>query len=147
VRHMGRTALGVISVKLREGDHVVGIGIAAPGSEVLVISENGYGKRTRVEDYTLQKRAGIGIKTLKVTDKTGAMCALGIVTGGEDIMLINDAGIIIRMDVGEISLYGRDTQGVRVMNVADETRVVSVAIVPHDEEADEEEPAQQDEQE
>lgn len=136
VREMGRTAMGVKSVTLRPGDSVVGIGIAKPDTEVLVIAENGYGKRTPISEYKLQKRGGIGIKTLKVTEKTGSMCALKIVDGSEDIMLINDAGIIIRMDVGEISVYGRDTQGVRLMNVDEKTRVVSVAVVPQDEEED-----------
>lgn len=136
VREMGRTAMGVKSVTLRPGDSVVGIGIAKPDTEVLVIAENGYGKRTPISEYKLQKRGGIGIKTLKVTEKTGNMCALKIVDGSEDIMLINDAGIIIRMDVGEISVYGRDTQGVRLMNVDEKTRVVSVAVVPQDEEED-----------
>lgn len=136
VREMGRTAMGVKSVTLRPGDSVVGIGIAKPDTKVLVIAENGYGKRTSISEYKLQKRGGIGIKTLKVTEKTGSMCALKIVDGSEDIMLINDAGIIIRMDVGEISVYGRDTQGVRLMNVDEKTRVVSVAVVPQDEEED-----------
>jgi len=141
VRHMGRTAMGVKSATLREGDSVVGVGIAKPGSEVLVISRKGYGKRTPIEEYKVQKRGGIGIKTLKVTDKTGDMCALDIVDGSEDIMMINDAGIIIRMHVGEVSVYGRDTQGVRMMNVDEETHVVSVAIVPPDDEIDDEEAA------
>lgn len=137
VREMGRTAMGVKSVTLREGDHVVGLGIAQPDREVLVISENGFGKRTKIDEYKLQRRGGIGIKTLKVTDKTGDMCALKTVDGSEDIMLINDAGIIIRMQVDEISTYGRDTQGVKLMNVGDDSRVVSIAIVRADEEDEE----------
>jgi DNA gyrase subunit A len=136
VRDMGRTAMGVRSVKLRDGDSVVGIGIAKPDSEVLVISENGYGKRTPISEYNLQRRGGIGIKTLKTTDKTGDMCALKIVDGSEDVMLINDAGIIIRMKVSEISVIGRDTQGVRLMNVGEDTRVVSVALVYPEEDED-----------
>ncbi len=136
VRDMGRTAMGVRAVALREGDSVVGMGIVRPDSEVLVISENGYGKRTPVSEYKIQKRAGIGIKTLKVTEKTGDMCAIGIVDGSEDIMLISDAGIIIRTRVSEISVFGRDTQGVKLMNVDEETHVVSAALVPHDDEAE-----------
>ena len=124
VRDMGRTAMGVKAAALREGDRVVGIGIVREGCDVLVISENGYGKRTSLTEYKVQRRGGIGIKTLNVTDKTGEMCALGIVDGSEDIWLINDAGIIIRTRVGEISVYGRDTQGVRLMNVDEESRVV-----------------------
>ena len=134
VRDMGRTAMGVKAVALREGDAVIGMDIVRPDCDVLVISENGYGKRTPVSEYKVQKRAGIGIKTLKVTDKTGSLCAIGMVDGSEDIMLINDAGVIIRMRVGEISVFGRDTQGVKLMNVDEETRVVSAALVPHDEE-------------
>lgn len=138
VREMGRTAMGVKSVTLRKGDAVVGIDIIREGTDVLVISDNGYGKRTSVDEYKIQKRGGIGIKTLHVTEKTGNMCALGIVDGSEDIMIINDAGIIIRTNVSDISQYGRDTQGVKLMNVAGDSRVVSVAIVPpEDEEVDE----------
>ena len=133
VRDMGRTAMGVKAVELREGDSVVGIDIAREGADVLVISENGYGKRTPLTEYKVQKRGGIGVRTLNITDKTGDMCALGVVDGTEDIMLINDAGVIIRTRVGEISVYGRDTQGVKLMNVDEDTRVVSAALVPPDE--------------
>jgi DNA gyrase subunit A len=143
VRDMGRTAMGVKAAALREGDRVVGIGIVRDGCDVLVISENGYGKRTPLAEYKIQRRGGIGIKTLNVTDKTGEMCAMGIVDGTEDIMLINDAGIIIRTRVGEISVYGRDTQGVKLMNVDEESRVVSVALVPPDEDGDETEEGQE----
>ena len=138
VRDMGRTAMGVKAVALREGDSVVGMGIVRPDCDVLVISENGYGKRTPVSEYKVQKRAGIGIKTLKVTDKTGNLCTIGIVDGSEDVMLINDAGVIIRTTVNEISVFGRDTQGVKLMNVDEDTRVVSAALVPHDDEDEEE---------
>lgn len=135
VRYMGRTAMGVKAAELREGDRVVGIGIVREGAEVLVISENGYGKRTPLSEYRLQRRGGIGIKTLNVTEKTGDMCALIIVDGTEDLMLINDAGIIIRTKVSEISVYGRDTQGVRLMNVGENERVASVTLAsPEDEE-------------
>ena len=140
VRDMGRTAMGVKSVTLRDGDSVVGIRIAKSNTEVLVISENGYGKRTPIGEYKTQKRGGIGIITLRVTEKTGDMCMLRIVDGSEDLILINDAGIIIRMKVSEISVFGRDTQGVKLMNVGDDTKVVSVALVrPDDEEEEEEE--------
>ena len=140
VRDMGRTAMGVKSVTLRDGDSVVGIRIAKSDTEVLVISENGYGKRTPIGEYKTQKRGGIGIITLRVTEKTGDMCMLRIVDGNEDLILINDAGIIIRMKVSEISVFGRDTQGVKLMNVGEDTKVVSVALVrPDDEEEEEEE--------
>ena len=134
VRDMGRTAMGVKAVALREGDSVIGISVVRPGCDVLVISENGYGKRTPISEYRVQKRGGIGIKTLNVTEKTGDMCALGVVDGSEDLMLINDAGIIIRTSVGEISVYSRDTQGVRLMNLGEDTHVVSAALVGAEEE-------------
>jgi DNA gyrase subunit A len=134
VRDMGRGAMGVRSIKLRQGDSVVGVSIANPEGEVLVISENGYGKRTPVPEYTLQHRGGIGIKTLHATEKTGDMCTLKVVDGSEDLMIINDVGVIIRMNVREISVIGRDTQGVRLMNVGDDSKVVSVALVYADEE-------------
>ena len=137
VRDMGRTAMGVKAVALREGDSVIGISVVRPGCDVLVISENGYGKRTPLSEYRVQKRGGIGIKTLNVTEKTGDMCALGVVDGSEDLMLINDAGIIIRTSVGEISVYGRDTQGVRLMNLGEDTHVVSAALVGAEEEQNE----------
>jgi len=141
VRDMGRTAMGVKAVELREGDRVVGIAIAREGADVLVISENGYGKRTPLTEYKVQKRGGIGVRTLNVTEKTGDMCALGVVDGTEDIMLINDAGVIIRTRVSEISVYGRDTQGVKLMNVDEDSRVVSAALVPPDENGNGEEDA------
>jgi len=137
VRTMGRTAMGVISISLRDGDSVVGMSVADPGGEGLVISENGYGKRTPVGEYTLQRRGGIGIKTLRVTEKTGDVSALKVVGGNEDIMLINDAGVIIRMKVSDISVIGRDTQGVRLMSLEEGAKVVSVALVRSDEESDE----------
>jgi len=141
VRDMGRTAMGVKAVELREGDRVVGIAVAREGADVLVISENGYGKRTPLTEYKVQKRGGIGVRTLNVTEKTGDMCALGVVDGTEDIMLINDAGVIIRTRVSEISVYGRDTQGVKLMNVDEDSRVVSAALVPPDENGNGEEDA------
>ncbi len=139
VRDMGRTAMGVKAAELREGDRVVGIDIVREGGDVLVISENGYGKRTPLTEYKVQRRGGIGVRTLNVTDKTGDMCALGIVNGSEDIMLINDVGVIIRTRVAEISVYGRDTQGVRLMNMDEQSHVVSVALVPPEGEEEEQE--------
>ncbi len=137
VRDMGRTAMGVKAAELREGDRVVGIGTVRESAEVLVISENGYGKRTPLTDYRLQRRGGIGIKTLNVTEKTGEMCALIIVDGTEDLMLINDAGVIIRTKVSEISVIGRDTQGVRLMNIGEGQRVASVTLASPEEEEEE----------
>lgn len=127
VRPMGRVSTGVRAIKLRSGDEVVDACIVEKGKQILVITENGYGKRTEASEYRLQTRGGIGLKTMNITEKTGKMCGLKIVDGSEEIMLINDAGVVIRMSVDEISLIGRSTQGVRLMRVDDETKVVCVA--------------------
>ena len=127
VRPMVRVSTGVRAIKLRSGDEVVDACIVEKGKQILVITENGYGKRTEASEYRLQTRGGIGLKTMNITEKTGKMCGLKIVDGSEEIMLINDAGVVIRMSVDEISLIGRSTQGVRLMRVDDETKVVCVA--------------------
>ncbi|MEG0251616.1 MAG: DNA gyrase subunit A [Christensenellaceae bacterium] len=133
-RPMGRVSTGVRAIKLREGDSVVDACIAENEKQVLVVTENGYGKRTNIEEYRMQTRGGIGLKCMNITEKTGLMCGLKMVDGSEDIMLINDAGVVIRMAVEGISLIGRSTQGVRVMRVDDETKVVCVAKVGETEE-------------
>jgi DNA gyrase subunit A len=130
IRAMGRTAMGVISIDLKENDEVEDIAIVEPGKYILVISENGYGKRTAESEYKTQRRGGVGIKTLHITEKTGLITGLKIVGDDEDIILINDAGVIIRMNVSEISTFGRDTQGVRLMRLTEETKVVSIAKMP-----------------
>ncbi|MBC5648434.1 DNA gyrase subunit A [Christensenella sp. NSJ-35] len=141
VRPMGRVSTGVRAIKLRPGDEVVSACICERDQQVLVITEKGYGKRTNAEEYRLQTRGGIGLKSMNITEKTGKMCGLLIVDGTEDIMLISDAGIVIRMSVGEISLIGRSTQGVRVMRVDDDTKVVCVAKIVESEEDETEDTA------
>lgn len=127
VRPMGRVSTGVRAIKLRQGDEVVAACIAQKDKQVMVITENGYGKRTEASEYRLQSRGGIGLKCMNVTEKTGKLCGLLIVDGTEEIMLINDAGVVIRMSIDDISIIGRSTQGVRLMRVDDETKVVCVA--------------------
>lgn len=126
VRQMGRTAAGVKGIHLREGDEVIGAGSTEQGSEVLVVTENGYGKRTATSDYRHQSRGGYGVKSLSITDKTGAMCGLKLVNGDEELMLINDQGVIIRVNVNEIPTIGRSTQGVKIMRTDDDSKVVWV---------------------
>ena len=140
VRPMGRVAMGVRGIALREGDEVVDACRVKPEHDVLVISENGYGKRTSVEEYRPQTRGGIGIKTLAITDRTGDMCGMKVVNGEEDIMLINDANVVIRINTSEISRFGRAAQGVRLMRMAPDTKVVTVAQLPPMEDALEQEP-------
>ncbi|WP_332650740.1 DNA gyrase subunit A [Lysinibacillus sp. 54212] len=137
IRSMGRTAAGVRGIKLRDGDFVVGMEILEEGQEILVVTEKGYGKRTAEAEYRLQSRGGVGIKTIHITDKNGPMCAVKTVDSTEDIMLITINGMLIRMDVNDISVIGRSTQGVRLIRLADDELVATVAKVEK-EEADEE---------
>ena len=139
IRSMGRTASGVRGIKLRDGDEVVGMEIVEPGQEILVVTEKGYGKRTSEEEYRLQSRGGVGLKTIQITDKNGPMVAVKTVDNTEDLMLITINGMLIRMDVNDISLIGRSTQGVRLIRLADDELVATVAKVEKEEEVPEEE--------
>ena len=125
-RAMGRVAVGVRGIRLREGDFVVGADSTSAGSAVLTITEKGYGKRTPVEEYTVHGRGGLGMKNYNVTDKTGKIADIKMVSGDEDILVITDDGTIIRMAVGGISLLSRSTQGVRIMRLVEGSRVISI---------------------
>ena len=148
VRAMGRTATGVRSILLDEGDEVVDVNRILPGATVLSITERGMGKRTPEEQYRRQSRGGKGVIATAITEKTGELACMKLCAGTEDIMMIRDDGTIIRMPVEQISVTSRNTQGVRLMRVDEGTRVVSVALVPHDEaeEVEAEAAAQQREQ-
>lgn len=129
IRSMGRTASGVRGVRLKDDDYVVGMEIIEPGQEILVVTENGYGKRTPESEYRLQSRGGMGVKTCQITEKNGPLCAVKAVDGTEDLMLITINGMLIRMDVNDISVTGRSTQGVRLMRLAEEELIATVAKV------------------
>ena len=130
VRPMGRTAHGVRGMKLREGDAVVGAGLDRDGTSVLTVTEKGSGKRTDVSEYRMQSRGGLGITNYKLNDKTGKVSGFKVVTGEEDMILIASNGIIIRTDVGSISVIGRATSGVRIMKLTDEdAKLVGIATV------------------
>lgn len=129
IRVMGRSAAGVRGIKLREGDSVVGMEIVEPGMEILVVTDKGYGKRTPESEYRLQSRGGLGLKTIHLTDKNGKLCAVKAVDGTEDVMLITINGMLIRMDVNDISIIGRSTQGVRLIRLGEEELVATVAKV------------------
>ncbi|MBO5555917.1 MAG: DNA gyrase subunit A [Oscillospiraceae bacterium] len=138
-RPMGRTAVGVRGIRLREGDFVVGAGSTSAGEALLSLTEKGYGKRTRVEEFSVHGRGGLGMKSYKITDKTGTVADVKMVNPGEDILVITDEGTIIRMAVENISLQGRATQGVRVMRLGADSRVISIEKTERDtEEAAEE---------
>ena len=134
VRPMGRTATGVRAIKLDEDDEVIDMTKVYPGCYVLAITERGLGKRTEEAEYSTQSRGGKGVRTLKLTPKTGNLVCLRMCTDDEDIMLVRDDGVIIRVPAKDISVISRNTQGIRLMKVDDEHRVVSIARAPHNEE-------------
>ena len=143
VRPMGRTAMGVRGIKLRPGDLVVGAVEAKAGTTLLTITEHGYGKRTPVEEFIRaggepQHRGGFGLKGYQITEKTGKAAGVQLVEEDEDIMIISDDGTIIRMAAADVNLYSRAAQGVRVMRVSAQTKVIALARVPLDQEDEEE---------
>ena len=130
---MGRTASGVRGIRLRENDYVVGSSIINDSDNVLVISENGYGKQTPANEYPIKGRGGKGVKTVNVTNKNGKLIGLTTVVGNEDILLVTDKGIVIRFNINDISKTGRATLGVKVIRT-NESKVstmtkVSIPIV------------------
>jgi len=134
VRTMGRNAMGVKGMELKDGDYIVGMGLVEEGASVLCISENGYGKKTPVDEYRPQTRGGKGIITMKITEKTGNLVALKMVTDEDDLMIINSEGTVIRLDTREIATMGRNTQGVMLMKLDDGAIVTSIAKVRRNQE-------------
>jgi DNA gyrase subunit A len=137
VRPMGRGAGGVRGITLEEGDRVVGMTAVSPGATLLAVAEMGYGKRTEMDEYRLTRRGGKGIITMKTTDKTGPVIGVRMVSDDDDIMLVTDGGKVIRTPVKGISVIGRNTQGVRLIDLAEGERVVGVARLAEKEEEDE----------
>ena len=141
VRPMGREAVGVRGIRLKDGDWVVGAEIAQPDAGVLSITENGYGKRTPAADYIRggeepQHRGGSGVKNYNITDKTGPVAAVKVVYDTDDVLVVSDDGVIIRMEAAGISELGRATQGVRIMRLSEGARVISVALTDRAESED-----------
>jgi len=133
-RPMGRNASGVRGIKLRDDkDEVVGmVSIADDESDILVVSEKGYGKRSKLEDYRITNRGGKGVKTINITPKTGELVAIKNVTDQDDLMIINKSGITIRMEVSDLRVMGRATQGVKLINIKDSDSIAAVAKVRHE---------------
>ena len=132
---MGRTAQGVIGIRLDEDDCVIGMESIIEGNKnatLLAITENGFGKRTELEEYRVQTRGGKGVITYKITPKTGKLVGIRIATDDEDVMLITDNGTIIRLKVKDISVLGRSTQGVTLMRT-NEGKVVSIETIKPEE--------------
>ena len=136
VRPIGRVSQGVIGIKLDKEDEVIGMESIITGSKatLLAITENGFGKRTELDEYRVQARGGRGVITYKITPKTGKLVGIRIATGEEDVMLITDTGTIIRLAVKDISVLGRSTQGVTLMRTNDGGKVVSIELVEEQEE-------------
>ena len=132
VRSVGRNSYGVKGINLEKDDQVIDMGIDSAGEELLVITENGYGKRTPISDYRIQNRAGKGIITANITDKNGKLAAARIVDDSLEMMVITQDGIIIRVPAAEISTTGRNTMGVKIINVGEDDRVVSLARINDD---------------
>ena len=137
-RPMGRNASGVRGISLgSKNDEVVGmIAVDEGDSEVLVVSENGYGKRSSIEDYRITNRGGKGVKTINITEKTGKLVAIKNVTDDDDLMIINKSGIAIRMAVADLRVMGRATQGVRLIKVREDDAIAAVAKAMKDEDAE-----------
>ncbi|MFZ7119386.1 MAG: DNA gyrase subunit A [Eubacteriaceae bacterium] len=129
VRYVGRTAMGVRGIHLREDDEVIGMSLADDDVYILSVSENGFGKITEIDEYRLQNRGGKGIQTYKITDKTGDLCGITVCSKEEEIMMINNQGIVIRLEVSGISVMGRSTLGVKLMKLNKNEKIVTVAKI------------------
>ncbi|MEE0944291.1 MAG: DNA gyrase subunit A [Clostridia bacterium] len=137
VRSMGRTTRGVRGIKLKSGDFVIGAVKVTDNTSVLCVTENGYGKKTDFDEYKCQTRGGLGVFTYKITEKTGKLIGMAAVNDENDIITITSEGILIRMHADEISTFGRQTQGVRIMRLAEGVNVVSMALTSREEDAEE----------
>ena len=137
VRNMGRVSRGVRAMKLDNTDYIVGMCIAKEDGKLLTISENGYGKKTELSEYKCQSRGGKGMMTYRISEETGAVSGMGIVSPDDDIILITSEGVVIRMDSEDISTYGRVTKGVRLVRLAEGVKVVSGASVQKDDDSKE----------
>ena len=138
-RSQGRVTRGCRGIRLKDDDRVVGMSIVEPETDLLIVSENGLGKRTSYDEYKTQKRGGMGVKTYKITEKTGNIAGARSVKDEEDVMIINSAGVIIRVKSEDVKTAGRNTQGVILMRPDNEVKVVSVAIAPREEDEETEE--------
>ncbi len=147
LRAMGRQAVGVRGIRLRDGDYVVGAGSSEGGSAVLTVTEKGYGKRTPLSEYPIHGRGGIGVKNYNCTDKTGPVADVKMVSGDEDLLVISDDATIIRMAVDHISLLSRATQGVKIMRVAEGSRVISIECTEKNQAEENAEPIETEEEE
>ena len=146
VRPMGRTASGVIGIDLEEGSEAVGVTASYEGDLILVVTDKGFGKMTHFSEYRITKRGAKGVSTLKSTDKVGKIVTVRNVSSEDDLMVITNYGIVIRTHLSEVRQSSRNTQGVKIINLEGRQKVSSIAIVPFEEESDEEEPLEEGEE-
>jgi len=137
VRAMGRTAYGVRAITLRDQDYVVAMEVVKPGGTLLTVTERGFGKRTEIDEYRIQSRGGVGVINIATSDRNGQVVGVAYVQDEDEVLLITQQGMIIRMPTGGLRAIGRATQGVRLIDIEDEDKVVSVArlVEKEDEEA------------
>ena len=136
IRAVSRNASGVRGIRLREGDKVVAFTKVTEGETILTVTDKGFGKRCQIDQYRIQTRGGYGSTNYRVDDKRGDVCGVMSVNGDDDLMLISDNGVIIRIRIGDISISSRNTLGVRIMRLDDDSKVASFASVAHDDEAE-----------
>src|SRR5699024_7450467 len=129
IRSMGRTAAGVKGITLREADEVVGLDVLDKDQKILVVTDQGYGKLTHESEYRMTNRGGVGVKTANLTDRVGELEYIAAVEGNEDLMIVTNHGVIIRLVMEEVSVLGRNTQGVRLIKLSDNQHVATVAKV------------------
>jgi DNA gyrase subunit A len=140
IRSMGRTARGVKGINLSEGDEVVGAAISSKENKdanMLIITEKGYGKRTSLDDYRSQSRGGVGLITQKITDKVGKVVKAAMVNNSDQVIITTNKGQAIRIKASDVSIYGRSTQGLRIINLNSDEFVTGMTILPDDDEVDE----------
>jgi DNA gyrase subunit A len=127
IRPSGRVATGVRGMRLAQGDQIVGMEVLSHGQTLFAVTENGYGKRTSIDEYPVQKRGGKGVISIKTTERNGMVIGILLVEEDDDLMLMTDAGKVIRMQINSISIISRNTQGVKLMGMDIEERVVGAA--------------------
>jgi DNA gyrase subunit A len=136
VRPMGRTAYGVRGITLRDDDYVVAMEIVEAGGTILSVTERGYGKRTDIEEYRLQSRGGVGIINITTSERNGAVVGVAYVHAGDELLVITQQGMILRMLTDDVRSIGRATQGVTIIDIEDDDKVVSIARLVEKEEED-----------
>ena len=129
IREMGRTASGVKGINLSEDAYCIGAEVTNDDNNILIVTENGYGKQTNVQDFRETRRGSKGVKALNVTDKNGKLCTFKVVDDSTDVVIITDSGMVMRMPLAQISVLGRVTQGVRLINLKDGQKVSTISLI------------------